>query len=283
MSWSSQTATRRPFSALGGAGSLYCRPRALSRSAPTVSFSASARSPALRASGPIDRQVGLGAGPRRQAVAALGHDAPGGLVAVDAAVGSRVANAAADVAAVLERAQPRSHHGRAAAGRSARPARQVPGVVGGAVDRVVGLEVGQVQRHVALAEDHRASRLEPVDHQRVRRGGVRLARQVAPGGGLAGQVEGFLHRHRQAVQRAPELAFGQRAVGGTRTLECGLAVVDHQCIQRRIEAVDAFEIGLEQLDTAHLAFAQRDRHRAGRAEGEGLQCGAHRVTCGSSG
>ena len=164
------------------------------------------------------RQVGLGAGLRRQAVAALGHDAPGGLVAVDAAVGGRVADAAADVAAVFQRAQAGSDHGRAAARRAAGPARQVPGVVGGAVDRVVALEVGQVQRHVALAEDHRACRLEPVDHQRVRRGGVVLARQVAPGGGLADQVEGFLHRHRQAVQRAPELALGQRAVGGARTL-----------------------------------------------------------------
>src|SRR5690606_28721750 len=92
----------------------------------------------------------------RQRVAVAWHDAMAGLVAEDTAVMGGIANRRADVAAELERREARRQRRRAATRGAAGHAARVPGVAGGAVDRIEGLPVGERDRHVGLAEHDRA-------------------------------------------------------------------------------------------------------------------------------
>ena len=73
-------------------------------------------------------------------------------MAKDAAIVRRVADRGTDVAAGLDPGQACGQRRRRAAGRAAWCARKVPGVVGGAVDLVVALPVGEHERHVGLAK-----------------------------------------------------------------------------------------------------------------------------------
>ncbi len=58
--------------------------------------------------------------------------------------------------------------------------------------------------------------LQSRHHHRVGLGDVVAQRRDAVRAGRAGQVVGFLHRHRQAVQRPPQVALGQRRIGLAR-------------------------------------------------------------------
>ena len=168
-----------------------------------------------------------------QRLAGARHDAPGRLVAVDAAEVRRVADRRADVAARLERGQPgRQRRGRAARGSAGR-ARHVPRVVGRAVDRVEALPVAEVERHVRLAEQHGAGAEQPVDDDRVLGRDVLGVGRHAPGGGQARHVVGLLDRHRHAVQRPPRLTLGQRAVGRTGARPRAVEVADDDRVERR--------------------------------------------------
>ena len=115
------TATRQPRSVLRcGLGSASFQPAPSIASGPAMMENASSRSVALRASGPIARNVGR---MRAAGQGVTGHraDAPGRLVAVDAAVVRRIADRAADVAAGVEAGEP-------AARAAAEPPEEPPGV-----------------------------------------------------------------------------------------------------------------------------------------------------------
>ncbi len=108
--------------------------------------------------GPNDREVGLSHNPRCR-MAPGRQQAPGGLMAEDAAVVGRVANGAADVRAVFYPGKARGHGSGGAPGGAPGVPAQIPGIIGGAVDVVVGLEVGEIQRHVGFAKERDPRRL----------------------------------------------------------------------------------------------------------------------------
>src|SRR5437868_2571416 len=127
----------------------------------------------------------------------------------------RHAQRAADVGTERKRPITGSERRRRAAGRAARRAAEVIGIVGGAVDVVVTLPVAEPDRHIGLAEDHAAGFFHPRNRQRVFRGPVILLRHKAPCRGQAGDVVGFLHGQGNAEQRLL-LAARQRGVGFAR-------------------------------------------------------------------
>ena len=147
-------------------------------------------------------------------MAARRDQPPGRFVAIDAAVMRRVAQRAGDVAAGAEGRQPRGKRRRFAARRATGRARQVPRVVGGAVNVIVALRVGEHVRHVGLAEHDGAGMQQAIDQERVAGGDVVLPQRIAEGGRQAGDIERFLDRHRNAVQRSPALAAGEGGIGG---------------------------------------------------------------------
>ena len=266
--WSSHTATRRPASDVGGAGSASRYPS--SRSGPAVTLRARARSSAERASGPMTEIGPSLTSSSLERLAPLGHDAVRRLVPVDAVVGGRVADAAADVAAVLEARQTGGQR-RPPTRPTTRPAPrvEVPRVVRRAVDVVVGLEVGERHRHVRLAEDHGAGGAQAGHDHGVLGGDVAGELGEAPRRRLAGDVEALLDRHRHAVQRADRRCPLASARSAARaSFERPLAVVDDDGVDRRVQPVDALEVAAQQLDRRHRARAHGPGELAGRSERE---------------
>ncbi len=197
-------------------------------------------------------------------MAARRADAPGRLVPVDAAVVRGIADRGADVAAELEAREPRRERRRRAAGGPAGRAQQVPGIVGGAVDRVEALPVGEQHRDIGLAEDDGARALQALHRKRVLACHVVLEFRHAPGGGPARDVKGLLHRHRQTVQR-PALALG--AVGGARGLPVLVQVHDADSVQRAVVLAHARGVQVEELERADLLRTQCGNELRGRPEG----------------
>ena len=175
----------------------------------------------------------------------------------DPAVVGRVADRGADVAAGLQRRQPGGQRRGRPARRAAGRARQVPGVVGGAVDGVEALPVGQQEGHVGLAVDDGARAQQTLDRQGICRRDVVAEFGHAPGGRHAGHVVGFLDRHGQAVQRPPDLAARERRVGLPGPPPRGFEVGRDDGVEGGVVALAAPQVEFQQLDAAHLAPPDR--------------------------
>ena len=141
-----------------------------------------------------------------------------GLVAVDAAEVRRNANGAANVAAERQMAEAGRQRRRAAARGTARRSLQVPGIVGGPVDGVVTLQIGQHHRNIGLAY-HDGARAQDAIH----RDGVLLRTKVfvlrqAGGSRHAFHPVALFDGDGHAVEGAPPLLFCERPIGlaGTR-------------------------------------------------------------------
>ena len=198
----------------------------------------------------------VGAGLGLELVAGHRHHAPSRLVAPDAAVMRRVADRRTDVAAQLQRAEPRSHRCGRAARRATRRSGQIPGVARGAVDLVEALPVGQRGRHIALAEDHRAGAEQALYRHRVGGRDVVAKSLVAEGRRQPCDVERLLDRHRHAVQRTPAVALGQRCVGRAGAGAGALDIEHRQRVdsaaQTAPQARDPAQVEIEQLQGRDL-------------------------------
>ncbi len=177
---------------------------------------------------------------------------------VDAAVKRRHPQRAADIGAERERAIARGERRRRSAGRAARRAAEIEGVVGGAVDVVIALPVAEPDRHVGFAEDDAAGILHARDRQRVLRRLEILLRRKSPGRGQACDVVGFLDRHRQAEQ-GPGLAARQRGVGGPCRLERALEIAHADRIDLAVMPLDPADRVLRQFDRRNCLRLQRRR------------------------
>jgi len=173
-------------------------------------------------------------------------------VAVDAAVVRRIADRAADVAPGLEAGEPRRkrrppRRPEEAAGR----ARRVPGVHRLAVHRVVRFPVGKQGGHVRLAEDVGARAQEALHRQGIARATGVLVLGKAPSAGMALDVEGLFHRHRQAGERSgfracrPDLRSK-----GARALSRRVEVQHAERIQAAVMTGDALGVEIEQFERA---------------------------------
>ena len=160
----------------------------------------------------------------------------------DAAEMRRRPQRAADVRAELQRHEASGERRRRTARRAARGAAEIPRIVGGAVDLVVALPIAEIDRHIGLAEDDRAGRLQPLHRERI---GVRppiLEFRMPPGGRQAGDVELLLDGHRQPEQRAP-LAARKRGVGGIGGSARPVEIAHDDRVDLWIERLDAGDRG----------------------------------------
>ena len=203
-----------------------------------------------------------------QLVASLRHDAPGRLVAVDAAERRRGADGAADVRTGLQGAESRRRCSRAAAGRTARRTLQVPRIAGGAVDGVEALDVRELHRHVRLAEEVRARGAKAANGEAVALGDVVPLRLDAPGRWRVRHDVGLLDGHRQAVERAAYTASRQLLVGGFRVGEGALEAAHDHGVDLAVEALDALDVEPRQLDGADALVANELRQITGGTESE---------------
>ena len=200
----------------------------------------------------------------REGVATPCHDAVGRLVGEHAAIVRRRTQRAADVRAELERHVAGRQRGGRAARRAARRPLDIVGIVGGAIDRIRRLPVGERHRHVGLADDHGAGGLQPLD-----RDGILGRPPVLEGGNAPGRrqprdVERLLHGHRQTEQR-PALAARQRLVGSDRGLACPVEVTHHHGVDGFVERLDARDGLVEQLDRRDATGSEVGHERAGGA------------------
>ena len=123
---------------------------------------------------------------------------------------------------------------------------EIPGVVGDAVDRVVGLPVTEKVRHVGLADDDGAGALQPAHQHRVLRGAPVARRRRSPGGRQSHDVVGFLHRHRHAQKRLA-LAARERVIGLSRGGAGALEIAHDHCVDLAVVVGNARNGLFEQL------------------------------------
>ena len=211
----------------------------------------------LRAPGqrPLHAHDDGGVGKRRHGeLSALRNERLARPVTVHAAERRRHADGPADVRAHLERGEPGRQRGGAAPAAASRRAARVPGIAGAAVDRIVGLPVGQRGRDIGLAEQHRARRAEARRHRAVVRRDIALPLGHAAGGLETDDVDGFLQRDRQAAERR-SLAPGGGLIGGARLLARPLEVADDDGVEPPVVPLDALDVEVGQLRRADPACA----------------------------
>ena len=161
-----------------------------------------------------DRKIAFarqGRDPRRR-LSATGNKTQCRLVSVDAAIMRRCAQRTTQVRAKRQRPEAAGKRRRRAARGPSGRAAEIPGIISCPVDVVVALPVAQHQRHIGLAEDDGARVLHAGDDQRVFFRHEALELRDTPGRRQSGDIEGFLHRHRDAEQSH---AF-RRAIGRYR-------------------------------------------------------------------
>jgi hypothetical protein len=105
-----------------------------------------------------------------------------------------------------------------------------------------------------------------IDEDRVGGGPAAPVGGNAPGRRQARDVERFLDRDGQAVQRAPRPPPGQRAIGRAGAPARGLDVAHDDRIEGRIVLLDPRQVEIEQLVAADLLLADVRGESRGRTE-----------------
>ena len=186
---------------------------------------------------------------------ARGDEIKGRLVGANSAEMRRNAQRAADVAAERQRTETRGERrGRPARG-AARRARPVPRIVRRPVDGVVALRVAEAERHIGLAENDCARRLEAAHGKRVFRRDEVLGRRYAPGRRQSGNVVGFLDRDGHAEQRQA-LAARQRRIGLPRRLASAGEIPHRHGVQIAVEPLDPVDELIGQFERRNLPLLQ---------------------------
>ena len=178
----------------------------------------------------------------------------------DAAEGRGNTHAAADVGAQSQRrAAGGDDRALAAAAAAGRPF-EVPGIVGAAVERIVGLGEDQQLGGIGLAE-HDCARIAQAPHVGIVGRSVRpRAPDNAASRRRAREVEAFLGRHRHAGQWRQRLAATAARVDGAR-LGAGRVVALHDDgVKARVHLFDANDVRFDRFHGRDLA--------AGNAAGE---------------
>ena len=166
-------------------------------------------------------------------------DAEGRLVAIDAAAMGGLPDRAADVAADLETCQASRESCCGDAGRPARCTIEIPGIVRSPVNGIERLMIGNETWNVGLTHQDRARREQAFDRNGIALGDIVGEFKRAPGAGHAGNIESFLDRDRDAVQRTDACALGKCFIAGTRGFESAIPVhIDHG-VERGIISFDA--------------------------------------------
>ena len=182
--------------------------------------------------------------------------AVGGLVPVEADEVRRYPGRPADLGAEVEGGQARHRGHRSTAGRAAGRAGEVPGIVGGPEQRVVGLHVLVARRHVRLAHDDRSGPAQPGDRLRVLGREVVCEVRAAAGRPHALGLEAVLGRDRQPVQRAEFGSARPQPVGVVGLGPGAVGVEGDDRVQRGVEPGDPVEVVLDELPARDLALVE---------------------------
>ena len=135
------------------------------------------------------------------------------------------------------------------------------------IDRVETLPVGEIDRHIGLADDHRAGLFQAPHQYGILGGDVIAIFGMAEGGWQAGDIEAFLDRHRHAEQRliAPSVLGRsgriKRAGSGIGRFEIG----DRQRVDAGIKVLEPHDRRIHRLGDAQPPLA--DRRRRGERAG----------------
>ncbi|GCC49206.1 hypothetical protein chiPu_0033336, partial [Chiloscyllium punctatum] len=130
----------------------------------------------------------------------------------DAAGVSRIADRAAEIIAMRDRAHAGSNRRRGAAAGAARCQPAAPRIVGRAVQIVVGEPAVRERRCVGAADDDGAGLAEIRDHRAVLGGDDVAERCDAIGGGVTALIDIDLDRDRHAMQHAELRAGSHRGI-----------------------------------------------------------------------
>ena len=179
-------------------------------------------------------------------------------MADDVAPGGRVAQRAADIGAVRQRAQPGRQRRTAAAAAGAGGEAIAMGVARGAEQRVGAQRArhGEFGR-VELAQHDGPGGLFPFHHQMVGLGNVVLESLRGEGGAQAGGGETVLDADGEAVERAAQAAAAALVVAPAGFFQRPLQAQGDEGVEARVVALDACDLGRDQLGRAQLASLQQ--------------------------
>jgi hypothetical protein len=179
----------------------------------------------------------------------------------------RIAQRAHHVAAVGHRLQAQGQADRRAAARSAGRPRRVPRVARDAEDGVVGVRAESELGRVGLADDDGTGAPHARHHQPVVRRHM-IGQRRAERGADAGRRGHVLDGQRKAVQRPATLAARQFRIAGIGLRQQAFARLQaDDGVHRRVQRLDALEVGEHRLVAREAARAQ------GRAELAGTELG----------
>ena len=129
----------------------------------------------------------------------------------------------------------------------------VMGVVGTAIDRVIRLPVGQIGRHICLAQEDGARSLQLADHSGIAKCYVVGIGLMTPAGGKPFDIEAFLDCHGNAEQGA----FTRRTIIRHRLgpIPRPVEICHHHGVDVRIQTLDPRDGSLHRVERGHLAPA----------------------------
>ena len=122
-----------------------------------------------------------------------------------------------------------------------------------------------------LGDQHRSSRVEPLDDGRIEVEHLVLERRGAPGGPVAVHGDDVLGAPRDAVERAPVPTRGDLLVGLARLLERSLRSQRHDAVEHRIQPLQPLQVHPGQFDGAHLPGLDQPGEMRHRPEGDVLE------------
>ena len=132
---------------------------------------------------------------------------------------------------------------------------------------IVGLPVAGQHGRIGLAEDHRAGVAQAAHRLGVALGYV-VPRLEAACGAHADGLVGVLDRHRDAVQRAADVATCERRVRRVGRAPGRVDVERDDGVQAAVQPFDPRQVVVEQLAARHLAAAERIGQCVGGAESD---------------
>jgi hypothetical protein len=105
------------------------------------------------------------------------------------------------------------------------------------------------------AEHDGASLQQAINKESVFSGDIVPPHRIAERGWQARDIEGFLDRHRNTVQRSPALAAREGGIGSAGALSRLLHPPDNDCVERWVVALGARHVEVEQFDAPDAPIA----------------------------
>jgi len=173
----------------------------------------------------------------------------------DPAKGRGNAHRAAEVSSLRDRQHAARNGGRGTARGSGGTQVRVPRVSRCSEHRIDGVGTGCEFGRVGLGEHDRAGDLQPPDDLGIFGGNVVGIKRTPVGRPDVCGRHDILDANRQPMQRPQFVAACRRLLRHARVCPRAVGCQCHDCIQRRVEAIDDREMRIENLDRTDFAFA----------------------------